>query len=386
MNFSSSREPRLKWLALAALVLALALGVARALYKRQAQQSAAQTAAVSLNTPPAFVLSAADVVVVRTVELETTVAVSGALRALQTAVIKARAAGEIAGLSKREGDAVAAGEVLARIDSTEPQARLRQSTQQAQAALAQVTIAQRTVDNNQALVHQGFISATALETANANLNAAQANHRAAQAAQDIAHKGLGDTTVRSPLAGQVSARFVQNGERVGVDARVLEVVDVSSLELEAALPPADAAQVAVGQTAQLKVEGWASLVPANVLRINPNVQTGSRSVLVYLRLAPAAGLRPGLFAQGRLVTQRQRALALPMSAVRNDKPQPYVQVVQNGQVVHRTVRLVIQGQHEAEPWLALDNAALWPEGTQVLSAQAGAVREGTAVSVTSVAQ
>lgn len=386
MNFSSSRKPHLQWLLLAALVLALAFGVARAMYKRQAQQGAAQSAAAALSAPPVFALSVADVVEVRTVELETTVAVSGALKALQTAVVKARAAGEIAGLSKREGDAVASGEVLARIDSTEPQARLRQSTQQAQAALAQVAIAQRTVDNNQALVRQGFISATALETANANLNAAQANHRAAQAAQDIARKGLGDTTVRSPLAGQVSARMVQNGERVGVDARVLEVVDVSSLELEAALPPADAAQVAVGQTAQLKVEGWASLVPANVLRINPSVQAGSRSVLVYLRLAPAAGLRPGLFAQGRLVTQRQRALALPMSAVRNDKPQPYVQVVHNGQVLHRAVRLAIQGQYEAEPWLALDDAALWPEGTQILSAQAGAVREGTAVSVTSVAQ
>ena len=231
------------------------------------------------------------------------------------------------GLSKREGDAVKAGEVLARIDSTEATARVRQADEQARAAQAQVAIAQRNFDNNQKLVQQGFISATALDTTAGNLSAAVANHRAALAALDIARKSLADTTLRSPLTGQVSARLVQNGERVGIDTRVLDVVDLSGFEMEAAIAPADAVAVQVGQTARLTVEGQPEPVQATVARINPSVQAASRSVLVYLRVPASAGMRQGLFAQGEIVTGRLNALAVPLSAVRNDKPQPYIQTV-----------------------------------------------------------
>src|SRR5690606_22556657 len=242
------------------------------------------TAAEALQTAPVYELAERDLVRVRTLALQRTAPVSGAIEALQTAAIKARVAGELQGLSKREGDAVAAGEVVARIDATEAQARVRQAEQQAESALAQVRIAQRSQTNNQALVQQGFISATALENSQANLAAAEATHRAAVAALDIALKGLGDTVLRSPIAGQIAARLTQNGERVGVDARVFDVVDLSAFEMEAALSPADAAAVQVGQTARLQIEGLTAAVDATVARINPSVQPGSRSVLVYLRL------------------------------------------------------------------------------------------------------
>ncbi len=221
-------------------------------------------------------------------------------------------------------------------------------------AKAQLGIAQRAHENNQALVQKGFISATALETSSANLAAAQANHLAALAALDIARKSLGDTILRSPLAGQISARMVQNGERVGIDARIFEVLDLSAFELEAALAPADAAAIQAGQTAQLTVEGLEAPVSAEVSRINPNVQAGSRSVLVYLRVPTASGMRQGLFAQGQILTGEIEGLALPLSSVRNDKPQPYVQLVREGRVAHVTVSLNRQGVLNGEPMLLID--------------------------------
>jgi membrane fusion protein, multidrug efflux system len=379
MNASASRSGWIKWLLLALLVIAIALGVARALGKRKAQNEAATAAAVATQKSPVYELSPQDVTMVESLVLAQSVGVSGSLRALQTAAIKARVAGEVQGIGKREGDAVQAGEVLARIDSTEAQARVRQAEQQARSALAQVAIARRAQDNNQSLVQQGFISATALETSTNNLAAAEANHQAAVAALDIARKALGDTTLRSPLSGQVSARLVQNGERVGVDARLLEVVDLSGFELEAALAPADAARVIVGQKAQLKVEGLDQAVDATVARINPSVQAGSRSVLVYLRLPAAAGMRQGLFAQGEIVTGQFQALAVPLSSVRNDKPQPYIQVIQNGKIAHVPVSLGQQGQRNGEPMLVVDGVAAAPAGAPLLRVQAGLIREGTEV-------
>ncbi|WP_066253901.1 efflux RND transporter periplasmic adaptor subunit [Hydrogenophaga flava] len=379
MNAPASRSGWIKWLLLALLLIAIALGVVRALGKRKAQNEAAAAAAVAAQKAPVYEVPPQDVATVEALELEQSVGVSGSLRALQTAAIKARVAGEVQGIGKREGDAVKEGEVVARIDSTEAQARVRQAEQQAKSALAQVAIARRAQDNNQSLVQQGFISATALETSTNNLAAAEANHQAAVAALDIARKALGDTTLRAPLSGQVSARLVQNGERVGVDARILEVVDLSGFELEAALAPADAARVAVGQKAQLKVEGLDQAVDATVARINPSVQAGSRSVLVYLRLPAAAGMRQGLFAQGEIVTGQLKALAVPLSSVRNDKPQPYIQVIQNGKIAHVPVTLGRQGQRAGEAMLVVDGVAAAPAGTQLLRVQAGLIREGTEV-------
>ncbi len=379
MKATNSRSGWIKWLLLALLMVAIALGVARALGKRKAQSEAAAAAAVAAQKAPVYQVPAQDLTTVQQLDLAQSVDISGSLKALQTAAIKARVSGEVRDITKREGDSVKAGEVVARIDSTEAQARVRQAEQQAKAAEAQVTIAKRTQDNNQSLVKQGFISATALDTSTSNLAAAQANHQAALAALDIARKALGDTTLRSPLSGQVSARMAQNGERVGVDARILEVIDLSGFELEAALAPADSVAVTLGHKAQLKIEGLDKPVEATVTRINPNVQAGSRSVLVYLRLPAVTGMRQGLFAQGKIVTGRLNALAIPLSAVRNDKPQPYIQIVQGGKVAHVPVTLGRQGQLEGEPMLAIEGVAAASAGTPLLKAQAGLIREGTEV-------
>lgn len=384
MTHPPSRYPRwFKWALLALLVAAIAVGVARALQKRATQRESAQAAAATLQQPPTYELAAGDTVAVQTLDLVQAVNVSGALKAVQTASIKARVAGEVQGLTKREGEAVRTGEVLARIDSTEAQARVRQALEQARSAEAQVAIARRNLDNNQALVKQGFISATALDTTTANLNAAEASHRAALAALDIARKGLDDTSLRSPLTGQIAARLVQNGERVGVDARVLEVVDLSAFEVEAALAPADAAAVQAGQPARLTVEGLAKPVPATVTRINPSVQAGSRSVLVYLHVPAVAGMRQGLFVQGQIETLKLRAAALPLSTVRNDQPTPYVQALRQAgekqQVVHVPVRLERQASLDGEPMLVVQDQPGLQAGDRVLRAGVGAIRDGVAV-------
>ena len=364
------------WLLWGALLLAVALGVTRALNARKAQQVAATQAAEALRTSAVLSLAPDDVLAAQNTEMAMGVRLSGPIKALQSAIVKARVAGELQGLSVREGDSVRAGQVIARIDNTEGLARVRQASQQAEAAQAQVAIALRQRDNNQALVNQGFISRTALDTSLANLDAAQATHQAALAALDIAKKGLNDTGLRAPISGLVASRLVQNGERVALDTRIVEIVDLSVLELEAALAPADALTVRVGQKAELMVEGADMVMPATVVRISPTAQAGSRSVLAYLRLDKTEGLRQGLFAQGLLRTGQSQGVAVPLSAVRTDKPQPYLQLLREGKVVHQTVALGARGRVRDEDWVAV--APLSP-GEQVLRVGVGTLREGTAV-------
>ncbi len=233
----------IKWV-VAALVLLLVVGGAMRLLAARKERAAAEPVAKAQAVAE---LAATDVLKARTVELSQGLPVSGSLRAVNSALVKARVAGELQGLSVREGDAVRANQVIARIDATEYQARLRQANEQAAAAKAQIDIAQRQWDNNKALVDQGFISKTALDTSLNNLNAARSTWQAAVAASDLAKKAVDDTVLRAPIAGVVSQRLAQPGERIGVDARVVEIVDLSRLELEASLSAADSVQVRVGQ-------------------------------------------------------------------------------------------------------------------------------------------
>jgi RND family efflux transporter MFP subunit len=367
------------WILSAVAVAALLAGGARWASQRQAAKTpTVPTAAVV----PSIELAASDVFIARTQTLSLGIAVSGALKASQSAIVKARVAGELQELIVREGDRVQAGQVVARIDPTEYQARVRQAQQQADAARAQVDIAQRQFDNNQALVNQGFISQTALLTSQASLNGAQATHAAALAALDLANKLLADATLRSPLSGVVAQRLAQPGERVAIDARLIEVINLSQLELEAALSAEDASRVRVGMSAQLQVEGVDTAVNAKVLRINPSAQMGSRSIVVYLGVQGREGLRQGQFAQGSLGTQSMQVLAVPVDSVRTDKPQPYVQVVQDGKVVHITVRTDVRSEGEQESLVAVTGVA---EGAQVLSGSVGAMREGVLVKFTTPA-
>ena len=364
-----------RWLKTALVLLTLIAVVAlgwRGYAARQATRQA-QSAPVK---DPVIELSAIDLATAHVVELTSGLPISGALKAVNSAIVKARVPGELQGLTVREGDRVEAGQVIARVESTEYADRVRQAQQQADAAKAQVEIAQRQVDNNAALVRQGFISKTAADNSLASLNTAQANHRAAQAGIDVLRKSLADTVLRAPISGQVSQRLAQPGERVAPEARIVEIVDLSRLELEASISPADSVAVRVGQQALLRIEGVAQPVAATVARINPSAQAGSRSVLIYLTVAAQPGLRQGLFAQGQLATETQRALAVPLNAVRTDKPLPYVQVVKGDRIAHRTVQTGVRGEVDGELWVAVQGVA---DGVRVLRGAAGVVREGTQV-------
>ena len=366
----------IKWGAAALVVALLATGILRAVSARKTQQQelAAQTAIQTT-----VELAPTDVVLARTRELSQGLPISGALKAVNSAVVKARVPGELQGLTVREGDRVQAGEVLARVDPTEYLARLKQAQEQADAAKTQIEIAQRQFDNNNALVNQGFISKTALDTSSSTLVGAQATYKAALAAMDVAKKSVDDTVLRSPITGLVSQRLAQPGERVAIDARIVEVLDLSSIELEATLSANESLSVKVGQHASLQIEGAGQAVSARVVRISPSTQAGSRSVLAYLRIDNPAGLRQGLFAQGTLGTGRSSGLAVPLTTVRTDKPSPYVQIVENDQVVHRSVELAAQGEADGEAMVMIKGLA---ENTKVIIGLVGPLRAGTAVRFT----
>jgi RND family efflux transporter MFP subunit len=378
------RKIQPRWIVMGILVLALLGGVWRAISNKQAQQAAA-SAPASMQTQ--IELANSDVMKAELREITQGLAVSGTVKAVNYAVIKARVPGELKEVLAREGDAVKTGDVLARIDPTEYQRRWQQAAEQASAAKSQMEIAQRQWDSNKALVEQGFISKAAMDNSVASYQGAIATQRAAIAGAEVARKALDDATLRAPFAGIVSGRAAQVGERVAIDAKIMELVDLSQLEVEVPLSPSESMDVRVGQVASLQVEDRQETVGAKVKRISPSAQIGSRSVLIYLALDKAEGLRHGLFAKGILGLGKTRVLAVPLSAVRTDHAQPYVQVVEQVgdklQVMHKTVALSVRGmdlaQPESETMVGVTGLDV---GSTVLKGQVGALREGLVVKYT----
>ena len=367
----------LKWVVLLLIVLGLAWGITRALKARSTQQQAAAVAAEALKMPVTFALKSTDVLVAERLSINQVEPVSGTVRAVNAVTLRSTMGAVVTRINALEGATVKSGEVLAQLDADDTRARLQQAQQQSNAAKAQVELAKRQRDNNRALVEKGFISSTALVSSDSNYATALANYEAALAAQQIAKRGLEDAALRAPFSGVVTQRHVKAGERVAVNAPVVDIVDVSQLEVEVLLPIAASSGLKIGQTATLSLESQPQPITAKVARINPSIDAGSRSVRIYLSI-PTGKARVGEFATGELTVGTLQGTAVPLDSIRTDQPSPYVQVVRDQTIVHTTVQILATGRAGETRYAIVEPL---PAGTTVLSPTAGLIANGTAVTL-----
>jgi RND family efflux transporter MFP subunit len=366
-----------RWWAAALVLLAAAGG--GAVLKQRGQAKPQPIIAAAQAAPLEFLPG--DILEIRRRDLYQTLPLSGALRALNQAAVKAQVAGEVREVLVREGESVQAGQVLVRMDTRDHQARLDQAAGSLQAAQGQLEIAARTRDNNKALLAKGFISKNAFDTAESQFSIARANVDSARGALDVARKSLADTVIRAPVAGMVSSRSVQPGEKVSADSRLLDLVDVRQLELEAAVPSADILQVAPDQPATIRVEGAPAPFAGKVVRINPATQSGSRSIMVYIQVDNPQGLlRAGMFGEARLtVAKKTGVLAVPQAALQDQGGSPFVYAIENGVLTRRPVTLGLAGNDGAGS--AREVIGGLEDGMQIVRNNLGSLRVGASVRI-----
>ncbi len=345
-------------------------------------KSPAKPAAVATAAAPAELeFLPQEIVSASPVELRQVLLLSGSLRALDLATVKARVAGDVREILVREGEAVRAGQVVARMDTTEYEAKLAQARGNLNSAKAQLEIAIKARDNNAALVEKGFISKNAFDNSASQYAGAKASVDAAQGAFDFAQKQLNDTVLRAPIAGLVSARNVQPGEKVSPDYKLIEIVNLQKMELEAAVPASEIGRIVIGQSVSLHIEGMPQSFDGKVVRINPAAQAGSRSIPVYVQVAnPNNQLRAGMFAEGKLVlSSKPGVLALPPGAVRRDGSGAYVFTIENGKIARKPVSTGSEGQSGDEPRIEIVSGLDF--GAQVIRTDMGNLVPGTPVRV-----
>jgi RND family efflux transporter MFP subunit len=346
-----------------------------------ASPAPASPAAAKTSAPTALEFLASEVVTTEPAQLRQVMQLTGTLRAVDQVTVKAKVAAEVRAVMVREGESVKSGQVVVKLDTSEYEARVAQARGNLNNARAQMEIATKARDNNLALVEKGFISKNAFDNSASQYAAAKASVDSAQGALDIVLKSLNDTVSRAPISGLVSVRHVQPGEKVAMDSRLLEIVNLQQLELEAAVPSSEISKVAIAQKVELRIEGLAQRFDGKVVRINPSTQAGSRSVPVYVQVAnPQNLLRVGMFADGRLLlSSKAGAVTMPQSAVRKVNDGSFVFAIVNNKIERLPVTLgstgLVGDDHHIEITSGLEF------GTQVIRADMGNLTPGTPVRV-----
>jgi HlyD family secretion protein len=323
-------------------------------------------AAEEAEAPHVVAPPAVTVIAARTREFVDRLFVSGTLVAREEVQISARIdALIIVEIDAEDGDVVKAGQVLARIDSTQLNAMLVENDdaiERADAAIAQardaivqseVQVTGATDDYDRARkLGAGIMSAstveqreTAAKTARAQLAVAKNALSVAQAERDSRAAErlellvrIARTEVTSPVSGIVSRRTARVGQTVAFAGEPLfRIIKDGALDLEAEVPEQSLVRLAVGMPAKLRLPGVEAEVDAKVRLVNEEVDKASRTGKVRIALSDASHARPGAFASGEVDLARRDGVGAPSSALRRDGDLARVLVVRDGRVEERRI-------------------------------------------------
>lgn len=301
------------------------------------------TATAAKPAERAIELIAAELHTIKPRGLVDVVRFTGTTQPVDQTVVKARVAGRLSEVLVREGDRVTKGQVLARFETNELQARVNERQSGLDAARADARWTARDLGDKETLAKRNIVSQSALDAARATAENKASMVSVAEAQLEIAHRSLNDAEVRAPFDGVVGERIANQGESLPIDGKILALLDTSRVEVAAQMPAADVVRLKVDQPATVQLEGFGEReFTGRITRISPTAQAGSRSIPVYVEITDRNdALRGGLFATGTVtVAEKGHALAVPAIAVRKDDDGAYVLAVENGTLVRKPVGAV----------------------------------------------
>jgi HlyD family secretion protein len=253
------------------------------------------------------------------------VTASGTLQPLTTVNIGTQVSGTVLERFADFNDHVKRGQVLLRLDPATLQARLRQTQAQLAAADASLALARATLERNQRLVAQGFISGLALDQSQREFDAGRANVDLARAQVESAQTDVNNSVIKSPIDGVVIKRNVDVGQTVAASFQTPDLYllarDLREMQIEANVSEADVGQVRPGQGVRFTVDAYPDAEFEGRVRQFRLSSTTTQGVVTYTIVVSVHNederLKPGMTAQTRIVLQsKPEVLRLPTAALR----------------------------------------------------------------------
>lgn len=278
------------------------------------------------------------------------------LEAEQEATVVTKVRGIIEELYVEEGDRVQAGQVIARIEDEQYQF-------EADRAKATLDRLYNEFQRNKELFERKLISAEVFQNS-------QYEYESQKATYDLARLNLEHTSVRSPLSGVISERFVKAGNMVGIDQQLYRVTDFTPLQAILHVPEHEMSKIRKNQRAELRADALPNeLFVGYVERISPVIdsQTGTFKVTIYVD-ETGEMLRPGMFTRVRIVYDtRENTRMIPRSAVISEDLAQSVYVIRDSLAFKQQIRTgytngqnveVIEGLNDGEIVVTIGQGSL----------------------------
>ncbi len=257
------------------------------------------------------------------------VSFTGQIRARDQVNVAFRLDGRMLERRAHLGDVVAAGEIVARLDSQDQQNAVRSAEANLTAARAALTQARLTFGRQQGLLKGGWTPRAQFDSAQEALHAAEAMVDSAQAQVRTARDQLSYTTLRADRPGAVTAVGAEPGEVIRSGQMIVQLADQGELDAVFDIPeqlirtgPRDpVVDLALSDDVQVRATG-------SVRQVAPQADLATRTFLVKVGIHdPPEGMRLGSTVTGRLQLAAPEGVELPASALTEDNDRPAVWVV-----------------------------------------------------------
>ena len=288
---------------------------------------------------------------------------TGTVEPLRSVAINSQLSGSVLAVNVEEGDRVRVGTVLARID-------IRELAAQLASAKASLDVARRTAERSKRLLEQEIVTVAEFERD-------EAAHIAARATHDQLQTRVAQATARSPIAGTVLDRRVDQGDIVPNQTRMFTIGDISQLVVRVPISELDVTALGENDAVNVRLDALpGTTVTGRVRRIFPAADSTTRLVPVEIALtgSEAREVRPGFLARVELRLQpRVGVLVVPSTTLIEQSGGTAVFTVEGGRAVRRSVR---RGEYYGDRVEVLSGLAA---GDTVVTTGAATLRDGAAL-------
>jgi len=253
------------------------------------------------------------------------------------AAVLSRVEGEVIEILVEEGDAVAAGQALARVDGE----RLRLELVKAKVQLQK---AQRERSRLVGLHERGLVSAASYEGMSFDV-------QALRAAYELIRLQHSYTSIRAPIPGIVAVREIKLGQHLTVNDKTFRITDSNRLLAHLGIPQSELAKIKPGQDIGIRVDAMPEQVfVAKIARISPTIDIRNGTFRATAIIANESGLLvPGMFGRFDIAYEtHEDALTLPAAAVIEEDGQTVVYIVDKGAASRRVIETGIRNRDLVE--------------------------------------